>query len=370
MKLKRFLLRYDPPGVGFEVEDPASGTLEVHHKDLPDAASVSSSKDVYELVDRLICESAMLLTKKRHSKALVELMGRLYNVDVELENDEGDERGVDKVALCESADEADDGVHEGQTVVLIGLKGKLQVHNGEMATVSKARAEKQKFEVILASSRTSEGGETLKVKGSEHMIPTAPKGSPLEVGTHVAIRGLRNHLELNGCLGRVVECHTESHRFEVRATESGQLFRVKQENLIPIEAIPSSFVGPSKENREPNTSSPRQKKDGLGGASSSSPGNAPVDSATSLMPGNEQLEGDTFETGSTVQLVGLKTAMCYNGQSAEVLSVDRARCRYEIRLGDGSVKTIRAENVRLVNPPTKTSPRTRRNKEGSSSKTK
>jgi hypothetical protein len=359
MKLKRFLLRYEPPGVGFEVEDPSTGSLEVHHKDLPNTDEVTSSKDVYELVDRLIADSAMLLTKKRHSKALVELMGRLYNVDVDAEAEEGDDRGMDKVAAVESADEADEGVHEGQTVVLIGLKGKLQVHNGELGTVSKARADKQKFEVILASSRTSEGGETLKVKGSEHMIPTAPKGTPLEVGTHVAIRGLRNHVELNGCLGRVVECHAESHRFEVRATESGQLFRVKQENLVPIEAIPSSFL-PSKENREPNTSSPRQKKDGL--ASSSSPGNAPVDSA--LQPGSDTGDGDTFEIGSVVQLVGLKTAMCYNGQTAEVLSVDRARCRYEIRLNDGSVKTIRAENVRLVSPPTKTSPRTRRGKDG------
>lgn len=358
MKLKRFLLRYEPPGVGFEVEDPATGTLEVHHKDLPDSVNVTTSKDVYELVDRLIAESAMLLTKKRHNKALVELMGRLYNVEVDPEHDDGEERG-DKGGNMDSADEADDGVHEGQTVVLIGLKGKLQVHNGELATVTKAKAEKQKFEVILASSRTNpEGGETLKVKGSEHMVPTAPKGTPLEVGTHVAIRGLRNHVELNGCLGRVVECHAESHRYEVRATESGQLFRVKQENLIPIEAIPSSF-GPSKENREPNTTSPREKKNGLGGASSSSPGNGPVDSATSLQQGGEN-DGDTFEIGSCVQLVGLKTAMCYNGQTAEVLSVDRARCRYEIRLNDGSVKTIRAENVRFVSPPAKTSPRTRR----------
>lgn len=55
-----------------------------------------------------------------------------------------------------------------------------------------------------------------------------------------------------------------------------------------------------------------------------------------------------FPVGSLVELVGLKTAMAYNGQTAEVLSVDRSRHRYEIRLGDGSVKTIRAENVVLA----------------------
>eukprot|EP00747_Dinoflagellata_sp_TGD_P083719 gnl/TRDRNA2_/TRDRNA2_162228_c1_seq1.p1 gnl/TRDRNA2_/TRDRNA2_162228_c1~~gnl/TRDRNA2_/TRDRNA2_162228_c1_seq1.p1 ORF type:complete len:112 (-),score=25.46 gnl/TRDRNA2_/TRDRNA2_162228_c1_seq1:297-602(-) len=53
-----------------------------------------------------------------------------------------------------------------------------------------------------------------------------------------------------------------------------------------------------------------------------------------------------LEPGTLVELVGLKTAMSFNGQSAEVLSVDRARYRYEIRLSDGSVKTVRAENVK------------------------
>jgi hypothetical protein len=238
-------------------------------------------------------------------------------------------------------------------VVLLGLKGKGVVHNGELATVTKARGEKQKYEVLITGRSAVEGGETLKVKGVEHMVPMAPKGTGLAVGTHVAIRGLRNHTELNGCLGRVVECHEESHRFEVRATESGQLFRVKQENLIPIEAIPGA-VGASKENREPNTTV-------SGGASSS----APIGNASD---GGERFEGEVFELGSQVQLFGLKTAMNYNGQNAEVLSVDRARCRYEIRLGDGSVKTIRAENLILVSGPTsKASPRSRR-KDGAGQK--
>jgi len=131
---------------------------------------------------------------------------------------------------------------------------------------------------------------------------------------------------------------------------------VKQENLIPIEAI-ASVVGASKENREPNTA-----KDGLGGGASSSRGNEGLVDPSSGA-GAERFDDEVFELGSTVQLFGLKTAMNYNGQNAEVLSVDRTRCRYEIRLGDGSVKTIRAENVRLVAAPSKSSPRTRRGKE-------
>jgi len=361
MKLKRFLLRYDPPGIGLEVEE--DGACNVVHKDLPHGSSVITSKDIHTVVDSLIAEESVLLTKRRHRPALVQLLGRLYQVEVERTDDEGEvdrgvmgERGLAQPAVSTPESPTDGGVQEDQQVVLIGLKGKLQVHNGELATVTKARGDKNKYEVLLNASRSAEGGESLKIKGVEYMVPVSTKGTGLSVGTHVAIRGLRNHTELNGCLGRVVECHEESHRFEVRATESGQLFRVKQENLIPIEAI-ASVVGASKENREPNTA-----KDGLGGGASSSRGNEGLVDPSSGA-GAERFDDEVFELGSTVQLFGLKTAMNYNGQNAEVLSVDRTRCRYEIRLGDGSVKTIRAENVRLVAAPSKSSPRTRRGKE-------
>lgn len=366
MKLKRFLLRYDPPGIGLEVQEE-DGVCQVVHKDLPLTSEISSSKDIHSTVDNLIASEAILLTKRRHRPALVQLLGRLYQVDVEQTEDEGDlKKGNDQASPSGRPDDdpPEEGVVEGQTVVLILLKGKQQIHNGELATVIKARSDKQKWEVQLTASRTTEGGDTLKIKSVEHMVPMAPKGTPLAVGTHVAIRGLRNHIELNGCLGRVVECHEESHRFEVRAAESGQLFRVKQENLIPIEAIPSVIMSGSKENREPNA------RDASGGAASSSAPGGLMDNSNA-MPSGDGAEGEVFELGSVVQLFGLKTAMNYNGQNAEVLSVDRVRCRYEIRLGDGSVKTIRAENVRLISGPpaggAKQSPRTRR-KEGGSSK--
>jgi hypothetical protein len=357
MKLKRFLLRYDPPGVGLEVQEDGSDDLTVVHKDLPAGSTVSTREAINALVENLIKEEPSLLTSRRHRPALVQLLGRLYNVEVEPSDDDADDRrgGGRSEEVVAAEEPAEGGVQEGQTVVLIGFKGKLQVHNGELATVTKAKADKQKYEVQISASRSNEGGETLKVKSIEHMVPVAKAGT-LVVGCHVAIRGLRNHIELNGCLGRVVECHEESHRFEVRATDSGQLFRVKQENLIPIEAS-GIHLAASKENREPNTASPRLKA-----------GGGAVDAASSLQGGDhgDPFDG-VFEAGSTVQLVGLKTAMCYNGQTAEVLSVDHARCRYEIRLNDGSVKTIRAENVRLVSSgPSKTSPRTRRPKEGAS----
>lgn len=50
--------------------------------------------------------------------------------------------------------------------------------------------------------------------------------------------------------------------------------------------------------------------------------------------------------GIVAELTGLKTGMSFNGQSAEVFSVDRTRSRYEIWLGDGAIKTIRAENLK------------------------
>uniref|UniRef100_A0A7S4RCU1 Uncharacterized protein n=1 Tax=Alexandrium monilatum TaxID=311494 RepID=A0A7S4RCU1_9DINO len=348
-KLKRFLLRYDPPGIGLEIESE-EGSVNVRHIDLPAGTEVASSKEINTVVDRLIAEED-LLTKRRHRPALLQLLGRLYQVEVDPTDDEGTES-----VPSPSQGAAKEGFQEGQQVVLVGLAGKQQAHNGEMGTLTKVK--KDKFEVAL--NMAGRDADPVKVKGVEHIVALAPKGTPLSVGAHVAIRGLRNHVELNGCIGRVVECHEESHRYEVRATESGQLFRVKQENLVPIEmagaggAIAASF----KENREPNTNTTPRKKDnaGSGGAAGAAPGDQAAAASVAGAGDGEEI----FEPGSQVQLVGLKTAMCYNGQTAEVLSVDRVRCRYEIRLADGSVKTIRAENVRLA---MKASPRPRR-KEG------
>lgn len=341
-KLKRFLLRYDPPGIGLEVE--TDGQLDVRHMDLPKGDTVNSSKDINRLVDELISQEPELLTRRRHRPALRQLLGRLYQVEIEASEDDADDK---KTARTDGTVEPEEGaLKEGQEVVLTGLKSKHQIYNGERARISKGPDKKGKYDVVL-NPKPGEEAESLKVKGSDHLVPVAAKPA-LAVGSHVAIRGLRNHIELNGCLGRVVECYEESHRYEVRATESGQLFRVKMENLIPIDSCPQVLNAPAKENREPNVNStPRTKKD-----------------ASSSGKGEEASAGDgvneMFQPGSSVQLVGLKTAVCYNGQTAEILSVDHTRCRYEIRLYDGSVKTIRAENVRLVSGPPKQSPRTRR----------
>lgn len=351
MKLKRFLLRYNPPGVGLEVEN--GSTVDVVHEDLPPQGDVTSSQAIRELVDQMIASQPELLTKQKHSKALAQLLSRLYQIELEEENVRspagGDAAPLSPVPVPT--------VQEGQEVVVVGLKGKMQVYNGELGTVAKVRSDRDKYDVAFVNPDLA----TVKVKGSEHVIPVA-KGA-LVIGTHVAIRGLRNHIELNGILGRIVECHEESHRFEVRALangDAGQLFRVKQENLLPVD--PAFIQASHKETHEPHAgATPRTKKE-VGD-------NVGVASLASLGAGHGAVEADghgaaemIFEVGAAVQLMALKTAMQYNGQQAEVLSVDRARGRYEIRLHDGSVKTIRAENVRAMHKEPPKSPRLHKQK--------
>lgn len=333
MKLKRFLLRYDPTGVGLEVEDDEH-QLSVQHKNLPAKSEVSSAKDINGLVDALIDEESTLLTRRRHREGLIQLLSRLYEVDVTAEAQEEANNEPE-------THEAPDGM-QGATVVLTGLREPHQVFNGEIATVVKSKGEKQKYEVEVK-------GQIVKVKGKEHLLMASSSGT-LAPGVFVAIRGLRNHVELNGCIAKVSECHEESQRYEVRALDSGQLFRVKKENVVLIEASPGVQAAATalkenrdamKENKDPN-STPRKARD------------------KEREPQRGEEESDVFEIGSTVELVGLKTAQAYNGQQAEVLSVDRVRGRYEIRLHDGSVKTIRAENMRLVGK----SPRPKRKEKG------
>mmetsp|Transcript_32319 Transcript_32319/g.69198 ORF Transcript_32319/g.69198 Transcript_32319/m.69198 type:complete len:335 (-) Transcript_32319:1009-2013(-) len=317
-KLKNLLLNYDPPGIGLEFKEGSSGEVERVHKDLPDKSKVHTIKDIYPLVDQIIAEEQHL-TARRHRAALIQSLGRLYQIEVGEQEEAPDSDGGGHEA------EDDNPWTEGKSVVLIALQGKLVVHNGEVGVITKVKKDSSKYEVTVK-------GEVVKLKGLDNMV--LHQDSPLGLNSAVVIRGLRNHTELNGCLGRVVECHPETGRFEVRAPESGQLFRVKQDNLTPIDgrylpiAIAKAFANPS--------------------------GNEGILEPAGGEGGDDY---EFYETGSTVKLVGLKTAMAYNGQSAEVLSVDRAKHRYEIKLSDGSVKTIRAENVRLVSGPPKSSPR-------------
>jgi len=137
---------------------------------------------------------------------------------------------------------------------------------------------------------------------------------PFSVGSMVTICGLQNHVELNGTRCRVVEVHEVSHRLEVRTTDSGRLYRVRPENLAIAES--GDMV--------------------LSSASSGNSSNG----------GGATVDWDALQPGTSVQLSGLQTARSFNGRAAVVLSLDTARGRCEIRLDDGSIKTIRGENLR------------------------
>lgn len=291
-------MRYEPPGVGLELESH-SGVV-VRHKDLPAASQVTEA-DIGALVDSLLADEPEILSKRRHYATLVNLVGRLY----QLESEDVSERRTD-------------GPQVGQQVILVHCTGKLQPHNGDIMTVTKSRPEKDTYEVRFET-------DLFKVK-AEQMVVVA--NVPLAIGVHVCIRGLRKHPELNGCLGRVVECQESNGvpRYEVRA-ESGQLFRVKHDNLTTIVAFTS------KENLEPNT------------------GRSTGAVSTGARLGDA--EGTALEPGSLVQLHGLKSAVHFNGHKAEILMADPATGRYEIRMDDGNIKTVRADNVRLLSVPPK-----------------
>mmetsp|Transcript_55315 Transcript_55315/g.109897 ORF Transcript_55315/g.109897 Transcript_55315/m.109897 type:complete len:289 (+) Transcript_55315:67-933(+) len=152
------------------------------------------------------------------------------------------------------------------------------------------------------------------------------KWGSFTVGTLVTICGLQNHVELNGTRCRVVEIHEATHRLEVRTTEGGRLYRVRPDNLTVAEAPnqPGNATSSATTERETNGS-----PHGLSGL----------------------ISWDSLEPGTHVRLEGLQTARDFNGRTAVILSTDRAVGRCEIRMEDGSVKTIRAENLRAVSEP-------------------
>jgi hypothetical protein len=234
VKLKQLLLRYDLPGIGLETAaDGAEGVTVTHH-DMPSADQVASI--INALVDQLVEGEAGLLTKKR----LRQLLCRLYQIDDEPTDDEAGY--ASPAAAADPAPAAASGLQEDMPVVLIGLKGKQQVYNGETGKLLKLNPSKDKYEVLF-----KEGQEPVKVKGAEHIVPRS--ADKLAFDTPVFIGRLRNHVELSTCLGRVSECHEESPWYEVRATESGQLFRVKQERARQHE-LARNIISENKISRE------------------------------------------------------------------------------------------------------------------------
>lgn len=228
MKLKRLLLRYEPPGVGLEVE--RDGVLDVRHKDLWLAPYVRSERQVHLLVDKLLAEEPEILQRQKHWPVLVQLLCRLYQVTP---LDSGSEPSSAE-ASTESL-----GLSVGKHVVLVGLKGQLRGYTGALGTLVKARPEKGEYEVMLKSP--SKTAEVLKLKAAECIVPVTPNAG-LAASSLVAIHGLQSQAELNGALCRVLKCQGETQRYEVLALETGTLYRVKRENVLPLLPCQHSYM--------------------------------------------------------------------------------------------------------------------------------
>jgi hypothetical protein len=350
-KLKRFLLKYDPPGIGLEVED-SEGEVSVVHKTLFPLEEVRSEMDILALVEELCASEPDLLHPRKHRGSLLQLLGKLYQVEAfgggraesSTKAASSPSPAPKETSKEESAPDpreavtpagAESRIQEGSRVVLVGMAGKFTHFNGQEATVKKMKPEKGKYEVSVGAS-SSEHGEILKLKNCEHMLSVNNASQPFAIGTCVVICQLRNHVELNGCIGRVVDIHDQGQRYEVRTANSGQLFRVRGDNVVSVEAseVVNLF---GKENHEPNTAS----------HGSTSSMNRTKREENDRAVGDAKIE--LFDPGSIVEIVGLKDNKSFNGLQAKILTVDRESLRYEVRmLQDESVKKLRAENARLI----------------------
>jgi len=330
MKLKRFLLRYDPPGVGFEVEE--DGITLVHHKDLRTASQVQSPDEIRELADELIAGEPTIRFKPKHRPALQQLLGKLYRMEVpdDMLSPTPEARKEDLFSDDEASARLS-GLQKGQTVVLFRLQGNLQVHNCQTGVLTKVSWDKNRYAVRIGGEsrmrttgefggmRTGDFGGTsdragdriVKLQTADNILPVAPKNAP-SIGAHALIRGLHNHHELNGNLCKVVQCFDEAQRYQVCEFKTGLYFRMKLDNLIAL--LPCNHV--------------------LKIAFQLSPSTTP-----------EPRELGPLKPGTMVTIKGLNTAAVFNGQRALVMDSDPVNQRYLIRMEDGSQKTVRMRNV-------------------------
>jgi hypothetical protein len=78
IKLKKVLLRFDPPGIGLQHTD-GQGGIAVRHKSLPSKNVVASDEDIQILVVSLLKSERDLLSPKKHRDVLLSQLRHLYS---------------------------------------------------------------------------------------------------------------------------------------------------------------------------------------------------------------------------------------------------------------------------------------------------
>lgn len=339
MKLKRFLLRYNPPGVGLELQD-SDGKVTVKHLDLPDKDAMADFAHIEAAADNLLESEPGILSRRRHRPALLQLLGRLYETDVLVK--EKDQAINEEKPHASTESVGGFKLEVGKQVVLRRLEGDLAEHNGDLGWVTLADYSQGIFHVAVPlgdmsdappSSEPSDGA-IVKFHSDEKAEPIAQSVTKFEPDMRVAIRGLRNHKEMNGSIV-VVRCELKldggsAARYEVRAQDSDKVFRVKQENLVALCSPACSFITPDVQ------PSPGVKE-------SASP-NLHVDAGG---------PHDVLTPGTAVILTGFKTRASFNDRKAVILAADPGQGLYQIKLREevpgapssSMIKTIRRGNL-------------------------
>lgn len=125
----------------------------------------------------------------------------------------------------------------------------------------------------------------------------------LAAGTYCRLRGLKKSYELNGSIVKVLDCKKGGERFEVRATDTGQIFLARRENMDPLVSWTPAM--------------------GAGAAG-------------------------LLSVGSTVRLEGLRTTTQYNHLDATVSSIIEPDGRVKVVLKNGRSFAVSGHNLALV----------------------
>lgn len=277
--------------------------------------------------------------------------------------------------------------HEGMRAAVLGLQGDLALLNGQEATVSKVKAQGEKCEVLVAAP--PDQPRTLKVKGFDKLLPLASSGS-LVPGARVVARGLRQDVELNGTLGRVVNASSDGQRIEVQPQVGSQLLSMRPDNLTMVEVPPGhpaaqlwprEAASPSKSCRPsskssgsrsrapamPSLAKPSVSSDPMADAVHSGRKEKKAAAARAAAGASQQgRDAKAAEVksviGAVVELCGLTSNASFNGLRAEVLR-EMEGSTFEIRMEDGSKKKLRKENARFVDDGSGSSEHSRREKQ-------
>jgi len=158
----------------------------------------------------------------------------------------------------------------------------------------------------------------------------------IKSGTTIIIKNLKTHMEKNGKMGKIINYHIPTNRYNVFLEESGEKIALKFGNIQQIVDI---IIINLKGNKELNG-----KRGKIIGYDSAINRYRVVIDDKAVDIKNENI---IIETEACVKIYNIEHTKKYNGMYGKIMSYDNHSNRYMIKLKGNKILKLKPENIQL-----------------------